>query len=153
MTPLSDDELAAREVEQASLAHERRERLAKLVVELPPSGLRRVALGDRAYINILLDESDQRAEETANLKRRSWQVLLAGLLAAVVGGIFQIATAIVSRTPSVSGPSTCVVALRNVQEASDRGMKKDSPQMAAINPDDVDRQCGTEQEILASIGR
>lgn len=110
---------------------------------------------NRVQVVVMAGERDAASKSLETNKRAAWQVLAAGVGAAVIAGVFQVTVAIIGRTPppANSNPSVCVVALRNVEEASDHGVKRDSPVMSAINPDSVDQQCGTEQELLASIGR
>lgn len=76
------------------------------------------------------------------------------LVAAIVTGSFQVADTLIERSArSSTEPSVCVMALRNAVEASNNGMTKDASTMSAINPKELDLRCGTEFEILTSIGR
>ena len=107
----------------------------------------------RMKVAIMIVERDMIKQEQEDTRRAAWQVLLAGCAAAVVTGVFQLAVALVALQPPAPNTSQCVLAIRNVTEAADAGVKRSDPVMAAVNSPDVDRQCGTEEEILTAIGR
>ena len=82
------------------------------------------------------------------------RAVMPSLVVAIVTGSFQVRSTLIEQSArSATEPSVCVMALRNAVEASNNGMAKDASTMSAINPRELDLQCGTEFEILTSIGR
>ncbi len=52
---------------------------------------------------------------------------------------------------AVTNSTVCLVAVRNVAEAAGRGSESGRV-MSAINPEDVDKECDAEHEILLALG-